>query len=131
MAGSANATGHFHINGDVILKGLGPRSVKHGGEPCRLILAQGLQSFKLHVTALQRPLVVCANPLDVTRRTWLCRDTADFIGLFAVSIRTHLGVPDEMELLFGISLGHHDPAGIAAAPIVPREPISNSCILHD
>jgi hypothetical protein len=58
MAGSANATGHFHIDGAVILKGLGPQSVNHGGEPCRLILAQGLQSFKLHVTALQRPLVV-------------------------------------------------------------------------
>jgi hypothetical protein len=58
MAGSANATGHFHIDGDVILKGLGPRSVNHGGEPCGLIVAQALQSFKLHVASLQRPLVI-------------------------------------------------------------------------
>ena len=36
---------------------MGPWSVDHGREPCRLISAQGLQSFKLHVSRLQRPLV--------------------------------------------------------------------------
>lgn len=38
----------------MILKGMGPWSVDHGREPCRLIFAQGLQSFKLHVSRLQR-----------------------------------------------------------------------------
>lgn len=42
----------------MILKVLGPWSVDHGREPCRLISAQGLQSFKLHLSRLQRPLVV-------------------------------------------------------------------------
>lgn len=42
----------------MILKGLGPWSVDHGREPCRLISAQGLKSFKRHVSRLQRPLVV-------------------------------------------------------------------------
>jgi nitroreductase len=53
------------------------------------------------------------------------------LGLFAASIRAHLGVPDEMKLLFGISFGYADPAGIAAAPIMPREPISDNCVLYD
>jgi len=53
------------------------------------------------------------------------------LGLFASPIRAHLGVPDEMKLLFGISFGYADPAGLAAALAMPREPISDSCILHD
>jgi nitroreductase len=53
------------------------------------------------------------------------------LGLFAAPIRAHLGVPDDMKLLFGISFGHPDPVSIATAPTMPREPIRNSCILHD
>ena len=53
------------------------------------------------------------------------------LGLFAAPIRAHLGVPDEMKLLFGISFGYADPAALAAAPSMPREPISDSCVLHD
>jgi nitroreductase len=53
------------------------------------------------------------------------------LGLFAAPIRAHLGVPDEMKLLFGISLGDADPAGLAAAPTMPRAPFSDSCVLHD
>jgi hypothetical protein len=33
MAGSANATGPFHGDGDVILKGQGARSVNRGEDP--------------------------------------------------------------------------------------------------
>jgi nitroreductase len=53
------------------------------------------------------------------------------LGLFAAPIRAHLGVPDEMKLLFGISFGNPNPAGVTAAPTMPREPISNSCVFHD
>lgn len=53
------------------------------------------------------------------------------LGLFAAPIRAHLGVADDMKLLFGMSFGYADPAALAAAPSMPREPISVSCILHD
>lgn len=53
------------------------------------------------------------------------------LGLFAAPIRTHLGVPDEMKLLFGMSFGYADPQALASAPIMPRESISDSCVLHD
>jgi nitroreductase len=53
------------------------------------------------------------------------------LGLFAAPIRAHLGIPHGMKLLFGISFGNPDPASLAAAPAMPREPISNSCVLHD
>lgn len=39
-------------------QGAGSPSVNHRREPCFLIVAQALQSFKLHVASLQRPLVV-------------------------------------------------------------------------
>jgi nitroreductase len=52
------------------------------------------------------------------------------LGLFAEPIRAHLGVPDEMKLLFGISFGYADPAGLALAPTMPRAPISDSCVMH-
>lgn len=53
------------------------------------------------------------------------------LGLFAAPIRAHLGVPDDMKLLFGMSFGYADPAGLATPPRMPREPIGNSCVLHD
>ena len=53
------------------------------------------------------------------------------LGLFAAPIREHLGVPDDMKLLFGMSFGYADPTALAAAPSMPRESIKNSCVLHD
>jgi nitroreductase len=53
------------------------------------------------------------------------------LGLFAAPIRAHLGVPDDMKLLFGMSFGYADLAGSKTAPTMPREPISLSCRLHD
>jgi nitroreductase len=53
------------------------------------------------------------------------------LGLFAATIRAHLGVPDDMKLLFGMSFGYADTAALATAPSMPREPIRVSCVLHD
>jgi nitroreductase len=53
------------------------------------------------------------------------------LGLFAAPIRAHLGVSDDMKLLFGMSFGYADPAGVRAAPTMPREPIGSSCVLHE
>jgi len=53
------------------------------------------------------------------------------LGLFASSIRAHLGVSDDMKLLFGISFGYGDPTAMVVAPSMPREPISISCVLHE
>jgi len=51
------------------------------------------------------------------------------LGLFADPIREHIGISDEMKLLFGISFGYADPTRLAAQPM-PRAAISDSCMLH-
>lgn len=51
------------------------------------------------------------------------------LGLFADPIREHLGISDEMKLLFGISFGYADPTRLVVPPM-PRAAISDSCMLH-
>jgi hypothetical protein len=85
----------------VILKGLGPRSVNHGGEPCRLIFAQGLQTFKLHITALQGPLVILFkhHGADQADDGGVVGENADDIGS-----AFHLGV-QTFERIGAVDLG--------------------------
>lgn len=74
-----------------------------------------------------------ASDLGMYAQTFLLSLTAHgfagipqtLLGLFAAPIRAHLGVADDMKLLFGISFGYADPAALAAAPSMPREPINS------
>lgn len=79
-----------------------------------------------------------ASDLGMYAQTFLLSLTAHgfagilqtLLGLFAAPIRAHLGVADNMKLLFGMSFGYADPAALAAAPSMPRESISVSCAQH-
>lgn len=53
------------------------------------------------------------------------------LGLFGGPVRSVLGIPDNMKLLFGISFGYADPLALQSAPYMGRAPIGDSVVLHN
>jgi hypothetical protein len=52
-------------------------------------------------------------------------------GLFADTVRTHLGLPADLKLLYGISFGTADPDAAVNRLDVGRAPLDEHIMLHD
>ena len=53
-----------------------------------------------------------------------------FLGMFAETVRSVLGVPDEFKLMFGISFGRPDAEAPVNRLTVGRAPLSESVVFH-
>ena len=52
-------------------------------------------------------------------------------GLFADTVRAHLGLPPDLKLLYGISFGTADPDASANRLDIGRAPLEEHVVLHD
>ena len=53
------------------------------------------------------------------------------LGVFADTVREHLGISDELRLLFGISFGIADETSPMSNIHMDRIPLEQSVVLHD
>ena len=98
-------------------------SVDDCGQPSGLIVAQGLESFKLHVASLQLPLVVL---LEQERTDEACdgrrvREDSDDIGTAFDLLVEPFGLVDQIDHADRVRGALPDPT--TEAPIMRRPPV--------